>query len=208
MYLEAQEFEKAASLREKEKLLRHREEELKREWEKTKGKGTQSVARTTSSISSPGGPAFRCRSSRKRSRPSSPAWRRPCTAGSSARRRGRRGLARHPPLARRPQGRQASGWLVRLPGPDRRRKTELARALAEYLFGDENALIRVDMSEYMEKFSVSRLLGAPPATSATRKAACSRRRSAAGRTRRAVRRDREAHPDIFNMLLQVLTTGA
>jgi ATP-dependent Clp protease ATP-binding subunit ClpC len=38
----------------------------------------------------------------------------------------------------------------------------LARALAEYLFGDENALIRVDMSEYMEKFSVSRLLGAPP----------------------------------------------
>src|SRR2546430_17296289 len=43
MYLEAQEFEKAASLREKEKILRHREEELKREWEKNKGKGTQSV---------------------------------------------------------------------------------------------------------------------------------------------------------------------
>jgi ATP-dependent Clp protease ATP-binding subunit ClpC len=47
-------------------------------------------------------------------------------------------------------------------GPTGVGKTELARALAEYLFGDENALIRVDMSEYMEKFSVSRLLGAPP----------------------------------------------
>ena len=41
-------------------------------------------------------------------------------------------------------------------------KTELARALAEFLFNDENALIRIDMSEYMEKFSVSRLIGAPP----------------------------------------------
>jgi ATP-dependent Clp protease ATP-binding subunit ClpC len=47
-------------------------------------------------------------------------------------------------------------------GPTGVGKTELARALAEYLFGDENALVRVDMSEYMEKFSVSRLLGAPP----------------------------------------------
>ena len=55
-------------------------------------------------------------------------------------------------------------------GPTGVGKTELARALAEYLFGDENALIRVDMSEYMEKFSVSRLLGAPPATSATKRA--------------------------------------
>ena len=47
-------------------------------------------------------------------------------------------------------------------GPTGVGKTELARTLAEFLFGDENALIRVDMSEYMEKFSVSRLVGAPP----------------------------------------------
>jgi len=78
----------------------------------------------------------------------------------------------------------------------------------EYLFGDENALIRVDMSEYMEKFSVSRLLGPRPATSATEEG---------GVLTEKVRRRpysvvlfdeiEKAHPDIFNMLLQVLDDG-
>ena len=68
-------------------------------------------------------------------------------------------------------------------GPTGVGKTELARALAEFLFDDEQAMVRIDMSEYMEKFSVSRLIGAPPATSATTRAASSPRRCAGGRTR-------------------------
>ena len=74
-----------------------------------------------------------------------------------------RGLARHPPLAapasRTPTGRSARSSSR---GPTGVGKTELARALARFLFADPPALIRVDMSEYMEKFSVSRLIGAPP----------------------------------------------
>jgi ATP-dependent Clp protease ATP-binding subunit ClpA len=61
-------------------------------------------------------------------------------------------------------------------------KTELARALAEFMFDSQDAMVRIDMSEYMEKHAVSRLVGAPPATSATRRAASSPRRCAAGRT--------------------------
>jgi len=93
-------------------------------------------------------------------------------------------------------------------GPTGVGKTELARALAEYLFGDENALIRVDMSEYMEKFSVSRLLGAPPGYVGYEEG---------GFLTEKVRRRpysvvlfdeiEKAHPDVFNMLLQVLDDG-
>jgi ATP-dependent Clp protease ATP-binding subunit ClpC len=93
-------------------------------------------------------------------------------------------------------------------GPTGVGKTELARALAEYLFGDENALIRVDMSEYMEKFSVSRLLGAPPGYVGYEEG---------GVLTEKVRRRpysvvlfdeiEKAHPDVFNMLLQVLDDG-
>jgi ATP-dependent Clp protease ATP-binding subunit ClpC len=93
-------------------------------------------------------------------------------------------------------------------GPTGVGKTELARALAEYLFGDENALIRVDMSEYMEKFSVSRLLGAPPGYVGYEEG---------GYLTEKVRRRpysvvlfdeiEKAHPDVFNMMLQVLDDG-
>jgi ATP-dependent Clp protease ATP-binding subunit ClpC len=93
-------------------------------------------------------------------------------------------------------------------GPTGVGKTELARALAEFLFGDENALIRVDMSEYMEKFSVSRLLGAPPGYVGYEEG---------GYLTEKVRRRpysvvlfdeiEKAHPDVFNMLLQVLDDG-
>jgi ATP-dependent Clp protease ATP-binding subunit ClpC len=93
-------------------------------------------------------------------------------------------------------------------GPTGVGKTELARALAEYLFGDENALIRVDMSEYMEKFSVSRLLGAPPGYVGYEEG---------GFLTEKVRRRpysvvlfdeiEKAHPDVFNVLLQVLDDG-
>jgi ATP-dependent Clp protease ATP-binding subunit ClpB len=87
-------------------------------------------------------------------------------------------------------------------------KTELAKALAEYLFNDENAMIRIDMSEYMEKHSVSRLIGAPPGYIGYEEG---------GQLTEAVRRKpysvilldeiEKAHPDVFNILLQVLEDG-
>lgn len=93
-------------------------------------------------------------------------------------------------------------------GPTGVGKTELARALARFLFADEKALIRVDMSEYMEKFSVSRLIGAPPGYVGYEDS---------GTLTKAVRRKpysvvlldeiEKAHPDVFNILLQVLDEG-
>ena len=93
-------------------------------------------------------------------------------------------------------------------GPTGVGKTELARALARFLFADEGALIRVDMSEYMEKFSVSRLIGAPPGYVGYEES---------GALTKAVRRRpysvvlldeiEKAHPDVFNILLQVLDEG-
>ena len=87
-------------------------------------------------------------------------------------------------------------------------KTELARALAEFLFDDEHAMVRIDMSEYMEKFSVSRLIGAPPGYVGYEEG---------GQLTEAVRRKpysvvlldeiEKAHPDVFNVLLQVLDEG-
>ena len=87
-------------------------------------------------------------------------------------------------------------------------KTELARALAEYLFDDEHAMVRIDMSEYMEKFSVSRLIGAPPGYVGYEEG---------GQLTESVRRRpysvvlldeiEKAHPDVFNVLLQVLDDG-
>ena len=93
-------------------------------------------------------------------------------------------------------------------GPTGVGKTELARALARFLFADDKALIRVDMSEYMEKFSVSRLIGAPPGYVGYEDS---------GTLTKAVRRKpysvvlldeiEKAHPDVFNILLQVLDEG-
>lgn len=87
-------------------------------------------------------------------------------------------------------------------------KTELARALAEFLFNDEQAMVRIDMSEYMEKFSVSRLIGAPPGYVGYEEG---------GQLTEAVRRRpysvllldeiEKAHPEVFNVLLQLLDEG-
>ncbi len=93
-------------------------------------------------------------------------------------------------------------------GPTGVGKTELAKALAEALFDDENGIVRIDMSEYMEKFSVSRLIGAPPGYVGY---------DEGGQLTEAVRRKpyavvlfdeiEKAHPDVFNILLQVLDDG-
>jgi ATP-dependent Clp protease ATP-binding subunit ClpB len=119
-------------------------------------------------------------------------------AVSDAVRRGRAGLGD----PRRPLG----SFLFL--GPTGVGKTELARALAEFLFDDDQAMTRIDMSEYMEKFSVSRLIGAPPGYVGYEEG---------GQLTEAVRRRpyqvilldeiEKAHPDVFNLLLQVLDDG-
>ena len=93
-------------------------------------------------------------------------------------------------------------------GPTGVGKTELARALAQYLFDDDHAMVRIDMGEYMEKFSISRLIGAPPGYVGY---------DEGGQLTEAVRRRpysvvlldeiEKAHPDVFNTLLQVLDDG-
>ena len=93
-------------------------------------------------------------------------------------------------------------------GPTGVGKTELARALAEFLFDDERAMIRLDMSEYMEKHSVSRMIGAPPGYVGYEEG---------GQLTEQVRRRpysvvlfdeiEKAHPDVFNVLLQILEDG-
>jgi ATP-dependent Clp protease ATP-binding subunit ClpB len=93
-------------------------------------------------------------------------------------------------------------------GPTGVGKTELARALAEFLFDDEHALIRIDMSEYMEKHAVSRLIGAPPGYVGYEEG---------GQLTEQVRRHpysvilfdeiEKAHPDVFNVLLQIMDDG-
>jgi ATP-dependent Clp protease ATP-binding subunit ClpA len=93
-------------------------------------------------------------------------------------------------------------------GPTGVGKTELARALAEFMFDEENAMVRLDMSEYMEQFNVSRLIGAPPGYVGYEEG---------GQLTEAVRRRpysvilldeiEKAHPEVFNILLQVLDEG-
>ncbi len=87
-------------------------------------------------------------------------------------------------------------------------KTELARALAQFLFDDEHAMIRIDMSEYMEKFSVSRLIGAPPGYVGYEEGGQLQKLCAEDRILLLLLDEIEkAHPDVFNVLLQVLDDG-
>ena len=119
-------------------------------------------------------------------------------AVSRAIRRGRAGLK---------DPRRPAGSFIFL-GPTGVGKTELCKALAQSLFGDENAMIRIDMSEYMEKFSVSRLIGSPPGYVGYEEG---------GQLTEKIRRKpysvvlfdeiEKAHPDVFNLLLQILEDG-
>jgi hypothetical protein len=93
-------------------------------------------------------------------------------------------------------------------GPTGVGKTELARTLADFLFDDERAMVRIDMSEYMEKHSVSRLIGAPPGLRRLRRGRPAHRGGAAPPYSVVLLDEIEkAHPDVFNVLLQVLDDG-
>ena len=157
----------------------------------------------------PAGPASRSRRSWKASPRNSCAWKSLCTGASWARTRpsprcAQRCGARAPGCAdpNRPIG------CFLLVGPTGVGKTELARALAEYLFDSEKSMVRLDMTEYMEKHSVSRLIGAPPGYVGFEEG---------GQLTEAVRRKpycvvlldeiEKAHPDVFNILLQIMEDG-
>src|SRR5438552_4264302 len=207
--IRGQEYEKAARLRDKEKDLRGRRNELKKSWSESKReKEVQVDEDLIASVLSvmTGIPVVKLaeEETQKLLRMEIDIRRRvvgqdeALAAVSRAVRRNRVGL-RDP---KRP-----IGSFIFL-GPTGVGKTELARALAAFLFDNDDALIRIDMSEYMEKFSVSRLVGAPPGYVGYEEG---------GQLTEKVRRKpysvvlldeiEKAHPDVFNILLQVLDDG-
>jgi len=207
--IRGQEYEKAARLRDKEKELRARRNELKKSWTESKRdkevQVNEDLIATVLSVMT-GIPVVKLaeEETQKLLRMEDGLGQRvvgqdeAVAAVSRAVRRNRVGL-RDP---KRP-----IGSFIFL-GPTGVGKTELARALAAFLFDDEDALIRIDMSEYMEKFSVSRLVGAPPGYVGYEEG---------GQLTEKVRRKpysvvlldeiEKAHPDVFNVLLQVLDDG-
>jgi ATP-dependent Clp protease ATP-binding subunit ClpC len=208
--IEAQEFEKAANLRDKERQLTNQKRELEEQWEsgETGGErpsiGEEEIADIVSMWT--GIPVFKLTEAEtaklmrmeeelhKRVIGQHPA----IEVVSKAIRRSRAGLK---------DPKRPTGSFVFL-GPSGVGKTELARTLAEFLFGDEDAMVRIDMSEYMEKHAVSRLVGSPPGYIGY---------DEGGQLTEAVRRKpycvllldeiEKAHPDVFNILLQILEDG-
>ncbi len=207
--IEAQEFEKAANLRDQERKLSNRKRELAEEWKNDEGRevvsiGEEEIADIVSMWT--GIPVFKLTEgeSQKLLRMEDVLHKRvigqdqAIKAVSRAIRRSRAGIK---------DPRRPSGSFIFL-GPSGVGKTELARTLAEFLFGDEDALLQVDMSEYMEKHAVSRLVGSPPGYVGYEEG---------GQLSETVRRKpysvilldeiEKAHPDVFNILLQILEDG-
>ncbi len=204
-----QNFEEAVRHREEEERLRKLLDESKREWKKNQEKnkpviGKEDVAYVVSKMT--GSPLFKLEEeeSNKLLRMEEFLHKRvvgqneAISAVARAIRRSRAGLK---------EARKPIGSFIFL-GPTGVGKTELARTLAEFLFNSEDALIRVDMSEYQEKFTSSRLFGAPPGYVGYEEG---------GQLTEKVRRRpysvvlfdeiEKAHPDVFNVLLQVLDDG-
>ncbi|AYA74078.1 ATP-dependent Clp protease ATP-binding subunit ClpC [Bacillus sp. Y1] len=207
--VQSQEFEKAASLRDSEQRLREQLEETKKTWKEKQGQENSEVTVddiATVVASWTGIPVSRLAQTETdkllkleeilHSRLI--GQEEAVKAISKAVRRARAGLK---------DPKRPIGSFIFL-GPTGVGKTELARALAEAMFGDEEAMIRVDMSEYMEKHSTSRLVGSPPGYVGY---------DEGGQLTEKVRRKpysvilldeiEKAHPDVFNILLQVLEDG-
>ena len=207
--IEAQEFEKAANLRDQERRLSQKKRELAEQWEAGEATerpsiGEEEIADIVSMWT--GIPVFKLTEAEtaklmrmeeelhKRVIGQQPA----VEVISKAIRRSRAGLK---------DPKRPTGSFIFL-GPSGVGKTELARTLAEFLFGDEDTMIRIDMSEYMEKHAVSRLVGSPPGYIGY---------DEGGQLTEAVRRKpysvllldeiEKAHPDVFNILLQILEDG-
>ncbi|MEH7494695.1 ATP-dependent protease ATP-binding subunit ClpC [Neobacillus niacini] len=207
--VQSQEFEKAASLRDTEQRLREQLEETKKTWKEKQGKENSEV--TVEDIASvvsswTGIPVSKLAQTETAKLLNLEELLHSRVIGqeeavkavSKAVRRARAGLK---------DPKRPIGSFVFL-GPTGVGKTELARALAEAMFGDEDAMIRIDMSEYMEKHSTSRLVGSPPGYVGYEEG---------GQLTEKVRRKpysvilldeiEKAHPDVFNILLQVLEDG-
>jgi ATP-dependent Clp protease ATP-binding subunit ClpC len=208
--IENQEFEKAASLRDKERKLSQKKRELEENWRQNEAEaeqpevGEEEIADIVSMWT--GIPVFKLTEaeSARLTRMEDELHKRvigqeeAIEAVSRSIRRARAGIK---------DPKRPTGSFIFL-GPSGVGKTELARTLAEFLFGDEDAMIQVDMSEYMEKHSVSRLVGSPPGYIGY---------DEGGQLTEAVRRKpysvllldeiEKAHPDVFNILLQILEEG-
>jgi ATP-dependent Clp protease ATP-binding subunit ClpC len=208
-YIKSQNFEKAASLRDQERGARQELEELNRQWTSARDKvrpevSEEDIARIVAQWT--GIPIFRLeeKEGEKLLKIEEELHRRvvgqeeAIAAIASAVRRSRAGIK---------DPKRPIGSFIFL-GPTGVGKTLLARALAEFMFGDEDALLQLDMSEYMEKFNVSRLIGAPPGYVGYEEG---------GQLTEKVRRRpysvilldeiEKAHPDVFNLLLQVFEDG-
>jgi ATP-dependent Clp protease ATP-binding subunit ClpC len=208
--IENQEFEKAASLRDKERKLTQKKRELEEQWRSSENQeeqpqvGEEEIADIVSMWT--GIPVFKLTEaeSARLVRMEEELHKRvvgqeeAIVAVAKSIRRARAGIK---------DPKRPTGSFIFL-GPSGVGKTELARTLAEFLFGDEDAMIQVDMSEYMEKHSVSRLVGSPPGYIGY---------DEGGQLTEAVRRKpysvllldeiEKAHPDVFNILLQILEEG-
>jgi ATP-dependent Clp protease ATP-binding subunit ClpC len=208
-FIKSQDFEKAASFRDQERQARQELEQLNREWSQAKDKmrpevGEEEIAKIVSQWT--GIPIFRLeeKEGEKLLKIEEELHKRvvgqdeAIGAIAHAVRRSRAGIK---------DPKRPIGSFVFL-GPTGVGKTLLARALAEFMFGDEDALLQLDMSEYMEKFNVSRLIGAPPGYVGYEEG---------GQLTEKVRRRpyavilldeiEKAHPDVFNLLLQVFEDG-
>src|ERR1700710_560597 len=207
--IDAQEFEKAANLRDQERRLTNKKKELEHEW--TSGEGGERPEVGEEEIADivamwTGIPVFKLTEAetQKLMRMEDELHKRvigqhqAIEVVSKAIRRSRAGLK---------DPKRPTGSFVFL-GPSGVGKTELARTLAEFLFGDEDAMVRIDMSEYMEKHAVSRLVGSPPGYIGY---------DEGGQLTEGGRRKpycvllldeiEKAHPDVFNILLQILEDG-
>src|ERR687889_52037 len=207
--IEAQEFEKAANLRDTERQLTNKKRDLEEQWRSGESGerpeiGEEEIADIVSMWT--GIPVVKLTEAetQKLMRMEEEIHKRmigqdaAIEAVSKAIRRSRAGLK---------DPKRPTGSFIFL-GPSGVGKTELGRTLAEFLFGDEDAMVRIDMSEYMEKHSVSRLVGSPPGYIGY---------DEGGQLTEALRRKpysvllldeiEKAHPDVFNILLQILEDG-